>query len=314
MIVKADRQNFTFKVPLTRLAHQIAQQFYHQHSQPQKAKQVYLNTLAVYAVDYYLKCFGIETDLATNDSWNPVMQTLADIADLVIKDRGKIECRPVLPDSATCHVPAEVWSERIGYVALRLDRSLTEATLLGFVKQVETEELPIANLEPLDELPAYLEGICVTKSIVRLQNWFDRLFESGWQSLELLLASPPENLAFGVRTGSPSRKKPTVTGAKLLDLGMQLGDRSVVLLVIITPEKQKNITIEIQVHPVQGEKYLPPNLKLALLSEAGETLREVRSRPLDNFIQLPSLKCHSGESFQVEVALDDVSIIETFAI
>ena len=122
-----------FTVPLALEAHSRAEQFRRYQSNPDKAKQVYLNTLAVYAVNMYLQCRGFETDLETSDSWNPAMQMLLDTADLVVKNRGRLECRPVLPNAEVVCTPAEVWSERIGYVAVRLSESLREATLLGFV-------------------------------------------------------------------------------------------------------------------------------------------------------------------------------------
>ena len=53
------------------------------------------------------------------------MQSLTDIAGLVVKDCGKLECHPVLPNSDFCYIPAEVWSDRIGYIAVQFDQDLT---------------------------------------------------------------------------------------------------------------------------------------------------------------------------------------------
>src|SRR4028119_1342757 len=101
------QDDLTFTVPLTLEAHRIAQQFHKHQSNPKKAKQVYLNTLAVYAVNFYLNCLGIETAHSASDSWNPAMRTLANIADLEVRDLGKLECRPVLPEAKICDVPPE---------------------------------------------------------------------------------------------------------------------------------------------------------------------------------------------------------------
>ena len=60
-----------FTVPLSFEAHSIAQHFQRQQSPTQKAKQVYLNTLAVYAVDFYLRCLGFELNPEQSDSRNP---------------------------------------------------------------------------------------------------------------------------------------------------------------------------------------------------------------------------------------------------
>src|SRR3569832_686800 len=146
----------TFKVPLPQEAHSRAELFRRHQSNPQKAKQVYLNTLAVYAVNFYLQRLKFETDLSASESWNPVMQTLMDVADLSVKERGFFECRPVLSESRVCYVPPEGWSERIGYVVLHLNESFSEATLLGFGELVTKKELSLSLLRSLDDLPRYL--------------------------------------------------------------------------------------------------------------------------------------------------------------
>jgi Protein of unknown function (DUF1822) len=108
-------------IPLTLKAHGTAESFYQRHSDPQKAKQVYLNTLAIEAVHSYLSWLGVGTDRQSSDSWNPFVQTLADVADLEIPGQGKLECRLVLPGATACHVPLAVWGDRLGYVVVRLE-------------------------------------------------------------------------------------------------------------------------------------------------------------------------------------------------
>jgi Protein of unknown function (DUF1822) len=149
----------TFKAPIGTEAHAIAQQTQQRH-RGAKAKQVYLNTLAVSAVDFYLRCLGIETDWAASCSRDPVFQTLMDIADLEILHLGKLECRPLLPQADVVCIPPEVWSERIGYVVVQLNRSLQEATLLGFTTTVpESGEVAIAQLQAIADLPAYIQQV-----------------------------------------------------------------------------------------------------------------------------------------------------------
>ncbi|NET09346.1 MAG: DUF1822 family protein [Merismopedia sp. SIO2A8] len=145
----------TFSVPLPLAIHGIAQTFYQSHLEyveQEKPKQVYLNTLAVYAVHTYLKYLKIETLLETSDSWNPVMQGLSDIADLVLAQGGRLECRPVLPKALSCNVPPEVWSDRVGYVAVQFDPSLHYAHLLGFLPTVAATEVPLEEWRSLELL------------------------------------------------------------------------------------------------------------------------------------------------------------------
>lgn len=82
---------------------------------------------------------GFETDLEGSDSWNPLQQTLLDVADLDVKKLGKLECRPVLEGTQVIYVPPEVDSNRIGYLGVQISNSFREATLLGFVKKVSKD-------------------------------------------------------------------------------------------------------------------------------------------------------------------------------
>ena len=309
-------ESLTFTVPLSSEAHRLAEQFRRQQSNQKKAKQVYLNTLAVSAVKFYLRCMGIETDWEASLSWNPVMQTLMDVADVEIPNLGKLECRPVLPETQVVHIPPEVWSDRIGYMAVQLDQSLREATLLGFTKTVSTDELPISQLRSLEDLLEHLIQIRQAKFVkmpVNLSKWLENTFEAGWQSMEALLGTQQENLAFSLRSTSPLSEA-SVKRAKLIDLGLRLGSQSVALLVAITPEVEQKVGILVQVHPTGGETYLPPNLRLGLLSESGETLQEVQSRFQDNYIQLKRFRGLPGECFNIQVAFGDASVTETFVI
>jgi len=305
----------TFTVALSSSAHRLAEQFWRKQTNPQKAKQVYLNTLAVSSVKFYLHCLQIEVDWEASQSWNPVMQTLMDVADLKVGGLGKLECRPVLLGAQVVHIPPEVWSDRIGYVAVQLDSSLQEATLLGFTEKAPLSgELPISQLRSLEDLLEHLSHIRQPVPVevrVNLSQWFQNHFEAGWQSLKALLGPDQDNLALGLR--STSQLGDTVKGAKLVDLGLQLGSQSVALLVAIVPEADQKVSIVAQLHPM-GEDYLPPNINLALCSESGVTLQDVKSRSQDNYIQLKRFRGSPGECFDIQVAFGDACITETFVI
>ena len=306
----------TFKVPLSIEAHRVAQQFWQQHRDRAKVKQVYLNTLAVSAVNFYLRCMGIETHWAASYSRNLVYQLLMDIADLEIPNLGKLECRPVLPQADVVSIPPEVRSERIGYVAVQLDASLQEATLLGFTTTVpENGELPIAQLQAIAELPAYLQQVKPAKpsKVQVLSQWFENLFDDGWQSLETLLATNHQTLAF--RQGYPSQlHENSVWGVKLLDLGLQIGNQRLAMLITLVPEIDGQVSVMVQLHPTGVENYLPPDIRLTLLLESGERKNSVQSRYLDNYIQLQRFRGRPGECFNIQVAYGDASVTEAFEI
>ncbi len=168
----------TFTTPLGLTAHTKAEEFRQHHFPPAKATQVYLNTLAVYAVAVYLKYRDFETDWEHSDSYDPIMQGLMNVADLVVLDYGNLECRPVLPTASVMEIPEEVWTERIGYVAVELNESLREAKLLGFVETATQKELPLCQLRSLAELPAHISQFQPLQSqpnSVNLSKWIHNI-------------------------------------------------------------------------------------------------------------------------------------------
>ncbi|MGB7443754.1 MAG: DUF1822 family protein [Coleofasciculaceae cyanobacterium] len=306
------KDNLTFTVPLNLAAHRAAQKFHQEHSNQHKAKQVYLNTLAVYAVNFYLGCLGIETSLEESDSWNPIIQTLANTADLLVKDVGKLECLPVLPGEQVCRILNEVHSERIGYVAVGLNQSLTDAQLLGFTPQVNAAELALSQLISLENL---LNRINHQKPGVNLSLWLENIFEEGWQTISALLETPTE-LAWRFRSGQVQQSSAeenlstSVTRGKLLRLNQESG--TVALLVKLTPTLSEEMDINVGIYPTKGTIYLPSELKLMVLDQPGEVIMSAVARNTKN-IQL-EFSGEPGESFSIKVALGEASLTEEFLI
>ncbi len=166
-------------------AHLQAKELASEQSTPQKRRQVYLNTLAVCAVDSFLRWMEVETDLQAGDSWNPYLCGLFDVADLVIPNLGKLECRVVMPGEREIQLPAEAREDRIAYVGVRVEPALRQAQcpqsrrvepalrqaqcprsrrlnrveLLGFVRAADIDEsatkLELEQLEPIENLIDY---------------------------------------------------------------------------------------------------------------------------------------------------------------
>ncbi|MBD2430030.1 MULTISPECIES: DUF1822 family protein [Fischerella] len=293
--------SWTFTVPLALSAHSRAEQLRRYQSNPQKAKEVYLNALAVYAVNFYLQCHEFETDWDKSDSCNPAMQMLMNVADLVVKNRGKLECRPVLPNAEYVTIPAEVWQERIGYVAVQLSESLREATLLGFVNHVACEELPLSKLRSLEELPAQLHTI---KSAVNLSKWFENIFADGWQLLDTLLGTEATELAFSFRSALVVRR------CKVIELG---SSQSVVLIVAISQQSEQEVDISVEAQPAQGQIYLPSNLQLMLVDEDGEVIIDTHAKSDNKSIQL-EFTGETQDCFSIKIAVGNVSVTENFVI
>ncbi len=199
---------------------------------------------------------------------------------------------------------------------MQLDPSLREATLLGFTPKAGTGEIPLAELRSLEELLEHLRPTQqpqLSEQRMKLGHWFEGVFESSWRAIEDLLGTDSPHLAFNFRSDSHTSESP-VKRAKLLDLGLQLDMQSIALLVAIAPNTAQKVGIVVQVHPFGGETYLPTNLKLRLQSASGDTLQEVQSRTQDNYIQLKRFWGLPGECFNIQVALGEASIIESFVI
>jgi Protein of unknown function (DUF1822) len=147
--------SLTFKVQLSFKAHSIAQGLSLHFSDIQYAKQIYLNTLGIYAVEFYLQCMGFETDWEIGDSRDVLLLKFLNVADLPVRGIGKLECRSVLPNAKVCHIPPEALANRIGSVIVRLTPSLKQAILLGFTPIVDRE----IYLDRLQSLEAFMEHL-----------------------------------------------------------------------------------------------------------------------------------------------------------
>jgi hypothetical protein len=320
-----DSDNWALPLPITQMARRKAQEFANMQPTPQKAEQVRLNTLAVYVINDYLQMINISTNLAVSDSWNPITRLCADVADLEIIGVGRLECRPLKPQNQTCYVPPEVWSDRIGYVAVQIDEAAWEASVLGF-SQTAKEELLMTELLPIevliDRLNQPLPPIATTTTVIQqsqinLSQWLVNVFESSWQTVESLLNPEELDLAFRFRSGDntiiTNNSDQTISRAKLIDLGVQIASQPVALIVEFSSVAEPRKDILLQVHPSASQIYLPPALQLIVLDETGLIFLEAQARSADNYIQL-QFSGLPGEKFSVKVALGEASIIEDFVI
>lgn len=332
---------FSLPLPITQTARRFAEQLASQQPTREKAEQVRLNTLAICVVHDYLELMGISTNLEAGDSWNPVVQLGADVADLEVVGAGRLECRPVVLSGSgeaanleelnhqTCTIPPEVWEDRIGYAVVQLDEAANAASLLGFVTTAAVEELSLSQLNPpeamLDHLadllhptPTPASTLASDTPSVNLSQWLQNLFESGWQTVESLLAPPDAGLTFAFRgtrgLDGAMLDRPTsqVRRAKLIHFGGSLA-QPIALIVELIPGPEGYTHIYLQVHPTGDSIYLPADLTLTVLDQAGGLFLNAQSRATDNYIQL-QLGGHSGERFSVQVSFEGASVLESFVI
>ncbi|MEH2406221.1 DUF1822 family protein [Nostoc sp.] len=313
--------DFALTLPISQSARITAQQFANQQPNSEKAEQVRLNTLAVWVVNDYLEMMDIPTDLQASDSWNCVMRLCGNIADLEMPSVGRLECRPVQEHQQICSILPETWEERVGYLVVQFDESLQEARLLGFMPSVATETLPLEQLQPLEAFIDHLSQLrqSPVSSLVNLNQWFAGIFEAGWQTIESLWNLPELRPAYAFRSietlelNTLNEPESITKRAKLIDLGIQILNQPVMLIVEISLEEDQQTSVRLQLHATGNQIYLPPGVNLTVLDSSGAVFLNAQSRKLDNYIQL-QFRGEPTEQFSVKVAINDISITEYFRI
>lgn len=345
-------QQLGITFPITTEFWQMAQHFAEQCPFPEKAPQIRHNTLAVCAVNAYLQLMNVPTRLAESDSWNPMMQMMADACDLQVPQWGALECRPVMVGETVCHVPPEAWHERAGYVAVMLDEENSRATLVGFVRTV-AEQTQIA-LEIFLPMEALLDDIyersaeavesvnsqpdkqtnnqtvaevgrVAIASYTHLGNWLEGTVSAGWQAVEDLLRPANMNLAFRSTTSlSETRSAADISRARPINLEVQPGKLIQLALVIHLAQvnypfndqanDQASARITVQVHPLGISPYLPDGLELSIFDEQGSALfPPATSRAIDNYLQF-QLAGQPEERFSIRISLAEAAFEEQFVI
>ncbi|GAA6616426.1 DUF1822 family protein [Scytonema sp. NUACC26] len=313
----------TYTGPIPPQLRWLAEKFCRQQVTQEKREQVRRNTLSVSFVNSYLQYMGFETDLEASDSWNPMQQILFDVADLELKNLGKLECRSVLEGEEFVNIPIEVLSNRIGYVVVQISKSFREAKLLGFVREVSSDLLLISELQSLEKLLDYLDcqtqdsvvklnysTLASSKNFINVVQWFENIFDTGWQEVEALLGTQPVYAISSLR----SIKEDFVSRSKLINLGgNQTTEQAVVLVVILSPNNESELDIIVEVHPTSGKNYLPQNLQLMVLDFEGISVMEAQTRSTNKNIQL-QFSAEVGERFSTKLVLGNISATENFVI
>ena len=302
MVPLAER--LTFTVPLSGADFKLAQKFSSEQKDADKSKQVFLNTLAVLAVNFYCQCLKVETNLEERTIGHYNRRILMDSADLKIDLLGKLECRPVLPNENICYVPSEVWSDRVGYVVVEIDEEAKKAILFGFVEQIETNELPLAQLPDIDNL---LDLLLLAKN----KQFLERIFAKNWNEDESaeILKDKQKKL---VRRDSPALPTidKSITSPLYKAKYITLKRRTFILFVRITPTKEGKFQLLVEVESDRGEK-IPSDLNLKLLSLSDQTLNASQTKR-GNYISL-NYKLQLGESFQIQVKRGEEIHTEQFS-
>lgn len=315
---------------ITHASRQLAEGFARQQASPQKAEQVYRNTLAVCLTQNYLRLLGIRTDLSQCDSWNPLMRSVMNVADLEVVGRGRLECRP-LPETELeaeleaeqpgCYVPTEVQGDRIGYLVVQLNTDGATADLLGFTPQVEGELLTLASLRPLNEFPAYLAevtpAVALAEQVTRLSQGFQNVVEEGWQRLEDLLGLRPVAWQWRSTSTTLSMASGFAWGKRLLADGEPLQPDLGLAVDVMAPELASimgtGIDIGLKLFALAPEGNLPPGIGFYLLDADGVVVMQAQPGPQHQMVEL-SFQGEPGDRFKAWVVCGDLAITTTFLV
>jgi hypothetical protein len=181
--------------------------------------------------------------------------------------------------------------------------------LLSYCRYLDETAIPLPAPSPEptaapSAIAELQESLHQTKT--NLSAWLQDRVEEGWLAIDTLI-HPETFLALNTRNSESDIRR-----SKLLNLGLKLGQQSAALLVSINPEPEEKLNVLVQLHPTDGQRFLPPQIKLTLQSSAGETLQEVQARGQDNYIQLQPFKGSLGRRFSLEVRLLDRFVKEEF--
>jgi hypothetical protein len=341
-------------LPITTEYRQIAEKFAQQCPLAEKAAQIRLNTLAVCAVNAYLKLMGIATQIEESDSWNPMMQMMTNVADLKVPNVGVFSCRAMGLTDHTCHIPPEDWHNRAGYIAVVIDEAAHQSTLLGFTPtlntaDLETEQVSLNRFAPIETLidqihslqlnPAITQLAAIdstttsaTTIVTQLGQWAQGAIDSTWQAFDGLINSSAMTVAFRSHDwgSQESSHVMNISRAKVVDLGLQL-DNSLQVALVIHLAKVSSQEVSQEVF-----RDSPGRLR-----HRSDIILQVR--PLGNASYLPEGVClsifdendqlfrnatsrsidnyiqiqitgESGETFSIEISKGDSTFKEKFAI
>lgn len=274
----------------------------------------------------------IETEFSKSYGLDSVVLSLMNTASIFIKDKGLLECRPVLPREDFCEIPAEILSERIGYMVVEIDELDRQAKIVGFVESVSNEKLALSKLGSLQDFLIYLQKLQkienydpsnpdiseiarnqLNESIVKLSKWFKGLLDSGWE-YELAIAKDIPNVLAVPKDISPVNvtDKEEVGGARIIHL-MHLSE-PVLLILRQTRLSPDEIEIILRLYPASESIFLLDGIKMTLLDEKDNPIRQLEKQAkASNWLQL-RFKGNVGDKFSLKISFRGDSVITKFII
>ncbi|MGK7890511.1 MAG: DUF1822 family protein [Leptolyngbyaceae cyanobacterium] len=299
---------------------QLAQQLAQQCPNATQGQQIYRNLLAALSVHHYCQLLGIPSDISQCDCWNPFLRLTTNVADVNLGGVGRFECCIISASEASqpeahCLVPTDVQEERVGYIVVQLEETVDSEPvlhLLGFTNRLTGEELPLAELRSLFELPEYLHQLAnATPPLTHLSQWFEQIVESSWTTVENLLGPQPQ---LQPRTARTQAKGSSCVYGKVLTLNTTQGVQSVTLITEIIVRPGQDLAIELTICPVaEADEFLPPGLEMIIVDAMGDGVMQAQARNENRMIEL-GFHAERGDCFQLHIELDGTVITESFLV
>jgi Protein of unknown function (DUF1822) len=152
----------------------------------------------------------------------------------------------------------------------------------------------------------------IEESRIRLEEltpafrWVENQVEEGWQNLEALFSA--EELIAAVSMRSPFMER-----GKLIRLTTEVTQQTIVLIMKLNPQSEKDTNIIVEVRPQSGQLYLPEKLQIKVLNDQQKAVMEAIASRTNQNIQFDfNIVC--GERFSVQLILGVNSVIEEFVV
>ncbi len=180
--------------------------------------------------------------------------------------------------------------ELMGMLTNSVEQISPPVELKDKIKSVFPEE---KNITETNNIP-------IQKTIINLDNWFQELFETGWQIATELLETP---------TFTPAFRNSGVEGAKLITIGSD--HKPIILIVRVKNTTPSDRDVEIEILSELQQEYLPSELQLMLLDSDEDIVMEATTRQENRNLKF-EFTGTSGETFSVKQRLFDDDFQETF--
>ncbi|MGK7886971.1 MAG: DUF1822 family protein [Crocosphaera sp.] len=173
--------------------------------------------------------------------------------------------------------------------------------LMGILTDsVEKISPPVELKHKITSMFSEEKNISIQKTIINLDNWFQDLFETGWQTATELLETP---------TLTPAFRNSGVEGAKLITIGSD--HKPIILIVRVKNTTPSDRDVEIEILSELQQEYLPSELQLMLLDSDEDIVMEATTRQENRNLKF-EFTGTSGETFSLKLRLFDDDFQETF--